>query len=121
MVSLIDQPTILRENRDILGNLPLDRRQSEGRSRSKSFPTHLYAVDDGGAALSKPLSEIMTADVVTIAGSISAFEAAAMLVKKRFGALVIVGATNKVRGIVTPRDLMEVLLAVYKDEDSQGQ
>ena len=117
---VVDEDGVLTgiiSDRDILGNLPFDRRQSENRGPSKSFPAHLYAIDDGGAALSKPLSEIMTADVVTIAGSISATEAAAILVKKRFGALIVVGATNKVRGIITPRDLMEILLAVYGDKE----
>ncbi|MCK5174416.1 MAG: CBS domain-containing protein [Planctomycetes bacterium] len=117
---VVDEDGVLAgiiSDRDILGNLPLDRRQSDKRGRSKSFPAHLYAIDDGGAALSKPLSEIMTTDVITIPGSTSAFEAAAILVKKRFGALIVVGATNKVRGIITPRDLMAVLLAVYGDKE----
>lgn len=119
---VVDEDGVLMgivSDRDILGNLPYDGTQSRGRS--KSFPAHLYAVDDGGAGLSRKLSEIMTTDVVTIVGSISATEAAAILVKKRFGALVIIGATNKVRGIVTPRDLMTVLLAVYMNENSQRQ
>ena len=98
-------------DRDILGRLPVDRRQERGRS--KSFPAHLFAVAGKSAGLSQPLSEIMTREVVSVYGNLSAFEAAGMLIKKRFGALVVVGATKKVRGIVTPRDLMGVLLAVY--------
>jgi CBS domain-containing protein len=61
------------------------------------------------AAINESIREIMTEQVVTIAGSARIADAASLIVGKRIGGLPVLGAEGALVGIVTERDVMRVL------------
>jgi len=63
----------------------------------------------------KAILDLKGRDVVTTGPNTTVAEAAAILSKKKIGAIVVVGMENKISGMFTERDLVHVIAKSGKD------
>ena len=63
----------------------------------------------------KAILDLKGRDVVTTGPNTTVAEAAAILSKKKIGAIVVVGMENKISGMFTERDLVHVIAKAGKD------
>ncbi|MBB3312044.1 CBS domain-containing protein [Rhizobium sp. BK196] len=63
----------------------------------------------------KAILDLKGRDVVTAGPNTTVSEAAAILSKKKIGAIVVVGMENKISGMFTERDLVHVIAKAGKD------
>ncbi|MBW9055817.1 CBS domain-containing protein [Rhizobium mesosinicum] len=63
----------------------------------------------------KAILDLKGRDVVTAGPNTTVWEAAAILSKKKIGAIVVVGMENKISGMFTERDLVHVIAKAGKD------
>jgi CBS domain-containing protein len=101
----------LVSDRDILRNLPFAGRRPP--SLPKRFREHLFATDSGITSLQLPLESIMVRKVLRVLPTCRVCEAVDILYRKKVSCLPVVDEQEKLRGIVTVTNLMQVLLAAY--------
>lgn len=99
-------------DRDVLQHLSFPERPSQ--ADSGGFRDRLFETSPGDPALTLPVTQIMTREIVHVLPSCSVYDAAKRLCDMRASCLPVVDQQGKLRGILTVTDLMAALHAVYK-------
>jgi acetoin utilization protein AcuB len=108
----------LVSDRDILRNLPYAGKKPA--SAPNRFREHLFATDSWTTNFLMPLEKIMIRNVKYISSSCKILEAADILSKKKISCLPVIDDSEKLEGIVTITDLMQVLLDAYEPAGKAG-
>lgn len=99
-------------DRDVLHHLSYPKRMPP--ADSGQFRDRLFETAPEDPALTLPVTQIMTREIVHVLPSCSVYDAAKRLCDMRASCLPVVDEQGKLRGILTVTDLMAALLAVYK-------
>lgn len=101
-------------DRDILRNLPWSTRHT--KKVSDKFREDLFDMEDLHLPNPVRVRDSMTAKPITIQSDCTVMEAARILLRKKIGAIPVIGDSGRLLGIITTVDLLRAVQSFYSEK-----